>query len=76
MLKICPKCNKEKMQKSAGNYGTISAKTVYDEKFSNSCGTHKYVCIGCGYIEEYADNPKVFTDEKYRYTNSNDERDI
>lgn len=41
--------------------GLLSAKAIYSDYYISS-ETDKFVCLDCGYIEEYVRNPKVFTD--------------
>jgi len=52
--KQCPKCDNEMMEGTArGNFSGIRNDGVYD-----GTETTKYMCKECGYIEEWADDPK------------------
>jgi len=60
----CVICNGELL--NLDNENTVSAISTYDQNFITGTYSNKYVCTECGYIQEYAKNPKVFTDKKYR----------
>lgn len=52
--KKCPKCNGEMIKASIkGHFSGFRNDEVVD-----GTNTTRYMCKDCGYIEEYADNPK------------------
>ncbi len=44
----------------------ISGETNYEKNFYTSCKINKFMCLECGFIHEFATNPRVFTDIKYK----------
>ena len=71
----CVRCESE-LLKVVSSYNTISAITTYVTDFTNVSYTDKYVCSECGYVQEYARNPKVFTDKKYRHVQGLQEQSL
>lgn len=63
----CPKCKAEmkKAVVSSAACGVLIATNMDKKMFdgNKSCGIDCFGCPSCGYIELYAQNPKVFKDK-------------
>lgn len=64
-MKDCILCSGELLQ--VIDDSIVSGQAKYANTFYHASKVKKYVCLECGYIQSYAQNPKVFTDIKYRH---------
>lgn len=53
---ICPKCNSKNIIKKKGTPTLNTWFRLATSQTSLDIWLSKYICLGCGYIEEYVDN--------------------
>ena len=52
----CPKCNAHEMSRIPGGFGRVGRSVQYGPTAFTSIRISRYVCVKCGYTEEWIDD--------------------